>query len=233
MCGRYAVYSNPKEVAKIFAIKQSFNLEMSYNVAPTENVSVICALPDGERVILSMRWGLVPGWQDSPNLASALINGRIETLDSKPSFKQAALRRRCLIIADGFYEWRFIDQKRRQPYFIHRNDNQPFGLAGIWEKWVGEGTSLDSCCIITLDANEHLSPLHNRMPAIVKSVDYETWLDPKNQNWDHVKKLLTDEPHNDLIFHEVSTKVNSAKYKDEDCIKPVYTNKSGSNETDW
>lgn len=221
MCGRYALYSSSKQIAKVFAIKQTFNLDVSYNVAPTENISVICELPGGERVVVSMRWGLIPSWQNPPNLSSALINARIETLDIKPSFKESARKRRCLIIADGFYEWRNTGLKLRQPYFIHRNDGQPFAMAGIWEKWIGEGMIIDSCCIITLDANELLLPLHNRMPAILKPENYDAWLDSKNQNWEELKKFLTNEPHNNLIFHEVSTKVNSAKYKNEDCITPI------------
>lgn len=221
MCGRYAIYSDQKKIANIFAIRQSFDLETSYNVAPTENVSVICELLDGEKVIVSMRWGLIPNWQNQPNLSSALVNARFETLSTKPSFKQAARKRRCLIIADGFYEWRHTDHKIRQPYFIHRKDGEPFAMAGLWEKWIGDGKSIDSCCIITIDANEDLKPLHDRMPAIIKPNDYDLWLNPKNHKWDELSKLITIEPHNDLIFYEVSTKVNSAKFKDEDCIKPL------------
>lgn len=220
MCGRYAVYSNSAELAKIFAIKQSSNFEISYNVAPTEEVAVICRSLDGERVLSVMRWGLIPAWQNPPNLSSALINARIETIDSKPSFKRSVKHRRCLIIADGFYEWTH-KPKGKQPYFVHRKDCKPFAMAGIWDKWVGETDTIDSCCIITIEANALLSPLHNRMPAIVKTEDYDKWLDGNNQNWEQLKLLLTEEPHQELEYYPVSTKVNSAKYKNSDCIERI------------
>lgn len=221
MCGRYALYSNPQKIAKMFCIKQFLTLELSYNVAPTENISVVCELINSERVIVSMRWGLIPRWQNPPNLASALINARVETISSKPSFNEAARKRRCLIIADGFYEWRHTDQNVRQPYFVHRKDGEPFAMAGIWEKWVGENRSIDSCCIITLAANDLLMPLHNRMPAIIKPEEFAMWLDPADQRWDKMAKLITNDPHNDLTYYEVSTKVNSAKYKNVDCVKAI------------
>lgn len=218
MCGRYAIYSNKQQIADIFAIKQPFNLETSYNVAPTENVSVICHIKNA-RTILTMRWGLLPPWVKHPKQTAPLINARVETLADKASFRQAANTRRCLIIANGFYEWK-KEPNKRIPFYVSRKDQNPFAMAGIWETWSDINSNISSCCIITAAPINSLSQLHDRMPVIIDARHYDDWLNPDN-DWQHVVRLIDNEEfQNDFTYHMVSNKVNQAKYKGADCIEP-------------
>lgn len=218
MCGRFALYSNPKEIAKIFGVEVNDPLLVSYNIAPTQLVPVVCGLPERKRALVSMRWGLVPAWSKAEKKTS-LINARFETLESKASFRAAAHRRRCLIIASGFYEW--SHQGPKQPYYISPEDHRPIGLAGIWERWVGEQQTLVSCCIITVEANALIAPLHNRMPAIIRPTDFAKWLDPTNENWKEIEKLVVNEENSKLNIYPVTAKMNRVIYNNPDCITPI------------
>lgn len=144
-----------------------------------------------------MRWGLIPHGLILKK--ALLINARIETIDTKLSFRESIKCKRCLILANSFYEWRKLGLTK-QPYYIYQNNGQPFALTGIWATGQAEKQVIKSCCIITLPINDHLQALHNRMPAMIKNEDYESWLDPKNNKWDNIKKLITDEPHKHLIL---------------------------------
>lgn len=218
MCGRFALYSNPTELAKIFGISQSYSIETSYNIAPTENVTVICQLDLEQRIAVTMRWGLIPPWQNAIKKLAPLINARLETIETKPAFHSAIKFRRCLIIADGFFEWSHSVSGKKQSYFIQLKNKSPFAMAGIWERWVSGDQSIDSCCIITTSANELVHPLHDRTPAIIHSENYSSWLDSKNNNIDQIKKLVSTLAANETDVHPVSTVVNKATYKGDDCV---------------
>lgn len=218
MCGRYALYSNPATIAKMFSIKQtSFNL--SYNVAPTENISVL-VMVDEERFIDTMRWGLIPRWSNDKSAHAPLINARAETIDTKPAFSSAVKSRRCLIIANGFYEWK-EERGIKQPYFIQLKSQPLFAMAGIWEKGISKDESINSCAIITMDAANFLSKFHDRSPALIKPSDYNGWLDSKNQDWQTLKLLLSSFQKDDTEVYPVSTQVNKATYKEETCIRKI------------
>jgi putative SOS response-associated peptidase YedK len=219
MCGRFALYTHLSQIIKIFNLDEAFPFEPSYNIAPSQMISIVCELPDQKRVLSPMRWGLIPSWQKEPKLTSSIINARADTVESKPMFRKAILQRRCLIVADGFYEWQHDGNK--QPYFISMKNHEPFGLAGIWERWVGENKTIDSCSIITVEANKLIAPIHNRMPAIIDPKDYNSWLDVNNTKWDEIKKYL--KPFKDALLetHPVTQKMNSPRYNKPDCIYPV------------
>jgi len=176
MCGRFTVTS-PGDVAAEFGVEVPLELSPRYNVAPTDPVAVIVD-KDGRRAEL-MRWGLVPHWAKDRSIASKMINARAESLDSRPAFRDALSRRRCLIPADGFYEWK-REGKHRTPYYVHLPDRRLFAFAGLWERWKQpDGEWLITFTIITTDANDLVAPIHDRMPLIVDPADYERWLDPE------------------------------------------------------
>lgn len=220
MCGRFSLYSNPQKVAKIFSVNKMFEFEPSYNIAPTQIIPVVCELPDHVRVVLPMRWGLVPSWQKEGQISSAMINARVETINTKPAFRKAILQRRCLIVTDGFYEWK-QGTSPKQPYFIRMKNHNPFGMAGIWERWVGDDKTIDSCAIITLDANKVVERVHNRMPAIISPDEYDNWLNPDITDWDTIHTLLSPYKSNEMEVYPISTMVNNARYNRPDCIEPV------------
>ncbi|MFO0898004.1 MAG: SOS response-associated peptidase [Pirellulales bacterium] len=163
MCGRFTLRQVPHEWVKQLALPI---FSPRYNIAPTQQVLAI-RQREGIREAVELRWGLIPSWADDPKIGNRLINARAETVATKPAFRQAYKRRRCLILADGFYEWQ-KQGKTKQPYFIHRPDDQPFAFAGLWEWWKGNVLEIASCTIITTEANELMRPLHDRMPVILQ-----------------------------------------------------------------
>ena len=168
-----------------------------------------------------LHWGLVPSWADDPKIGNRMINARAETAADKPSFRTAMRRRRCLIVADGFYEWETV-AKRRQPMFIHMRDGRPFAFAGLWESWEGaDHSALESCTILTTSANELVRPIHDRMPAIIAPADYAQWLDPAVQQADAVLPLLHPFPAEEMEAYPVSPRVNSPARDDESCLERV------------
>ncbi len=220
MCGRFALYSSHAKIARQFGLSHVTDLITSYNIAPTEMISVVVMMPDATRRLTNMRWGLIPPWQKEAPVGAPLINARLETVAVKPAFRHAVKAHRCLIITDGFYEWRVVN-KAKQPYFIRERDNEPFAFAGIWESSLIGESRVDTCCIITREAESQLSALHDRMPAIVAPADYNTWLDPARATWDDVKAVLAMPPDIPFTYYPVSSKVNRARYKAHDCITPV------------
>ncbi len=181
----------------------SAHLQPRYNIAPTQQVLTI-RQREGLPEAVELRWGLIPSWADDPMIGNRLINARAETVATKPAFRRAYERRRCLILADGFYEWK-KQGKAKQPYFIHRPDDQPFAFAGLWEWWKGNGLEIASCTIITTEANEMMRPLHGRMPVLLDERDYARWLDVATEADD----LLRPGAEDLLEAYTVSTKVNS------------------------
>src|SRR5579885_2379420 len=189
MCGRYTIYTSPKKFAEYFSATLTFEFGKSYNIAPTTSIPVVIRADD-ERFIVPMRWGLIPSWHKEGRKFSLLNNAKIETVDIKPSFRLPFTRKRCLIIANGFYEW---DQtvKPKQPYYYHLKNDGPIAIAGIWDNWISPEGLLSSCCIITTPANQIVSKVHNRMPGIISPDQYDTWLDPELNNATKLKEIIT------------------------------------------
>ena len=215
MCGRYTLRSRGK--AKFYGVPATELplLAARYNIAPTQDVPVIIERPNGRKVEL-LQWGLVPSWSKD---ASGFINARAETIESKPSFAESFLRRRCLIPADGFYEWE-PRGKWKQPFFFQLKDESPFAFAGIWDRWLGADRSLTSCAIVTTTANELLMTVHDRMPVILAEEAQEKWLaadtDPRE-----LKELLTPFPAFEMKSFPVSSQVNSASVDEPQLVEPV------------
>lgn len=219
MCGRYTVYSSPDDLAKYFSAVQ-YSFTKSYNIAPTSIIPVLIAL-DNERLIVPMRWGLIPSWHKEGQKLTMLNNAKIETVDTKPSFRTPFKRNRCLILANGFYEWDSTT-KPKQPYYFHRQDNKPIALAGIWDRWVSGDKSVDSCWIITEPANNLVSQVHDRMPAIISPDNYDKWLNTDIQNIDLVRKLAKlSDAYNDMISYPVTPNMNRTTYDNFHCIEKL------------
>jgi putative SOS response-associated peptidase YedK len=217
MCGRYVTVSSPALLAERFGVDEirTPSLEPSYNVAPRADVPVI-AERHGERVLDVVRWGLVPSWAKDRSIGDRLINARGETLTTSNAFKRAFERRRCIVPADGFYEWQAIEgQRTKQPWFFRRRDGEPLAFAGLWEIWHdrAEGDDaprLRTCTIITTTPNELLAPIHDRMPAVLAEAAWDAWLDVENHDTESLARLIGPIPAADLEAWTVSTRVNKA-----------------------
>jgi putative SOS response-associated peptidase YedK len=224
MCGRYTLRVSPAELAEIFAVINSFDWSPRYNIAPTQTVAAVRANRDGQgRELALLKWGLIPSWAKDPKIGSSLINARAETVATKPAFRSAFRKKRCLIAVDGFYEWHAVrGQKVKQPYFIAVNDAPAFAFAGLSEHWTSpEGTPVDTCTIITTTANSLMQPIHNRMPVILDPADYDRWLDPARQDPQDVLPLLKPFPADRMHAVPVSTLVNSPRNESPQCVVPL------------
>ncbi len=231
MCGRFTLSQSADAIAKAFQVDEVPEFPPRYNIAPTQPVPVVRmegAQPSRKLVLLY--WGLVPSWANDLKMGVRMINARAETVAEKPSFRTAFKRRRCLIIADGFYEWQKIDGKqandqktkgKKQPFYFQVGDHQPFAFAGIWEHWEGSGEAIESCAILTTEANQVLQPVHERMPVILQPEDYEQWLDPSVQKAESLQPLLRPYPPDTMQRYPVSPQVNSPSFDTPDCIQPV------------
>ena len=208
MCGRFAQSTSSKKLAKEFQVAEVPDMEPRYNIAPTQEILGVYESMNGREVTF-YKWGLVPSWAKDTSIGSRLINARSETLTEKPAFRQAFKQRRCIIPADGFYEWQRTEG-RKQPFFFQMCDESPFGFAGLWERWKGEGGQvINSCTILTTEANEVLQPIHDRMPVILHPDDYELWLDMDMRKLDLAKELLRPFPASEMTAHPVSQSINS------------------------
>ena len=220
MCGRFTLSSPSETVEALFELAETPDLVARYNVAPTQTVaSVLIDAGKSQRVLRMLHWGLVPSWAKDPGIGSRMINARSETVATKPSFRAAFRRRRCLIVADGFYEWKKLE-RGKQPYYIRLADGAPFAFAGLWEHWDGgDGSAVDSCTIITTEPNELTRDIHNRMPVILARDDHATWLDPELTDPDDVQSLLRPYPADHMEAYPVSTRVNRASNDVPECIE--------------
>ncbi|MFP6677912.1 MAG: SOS response-associated peptidase [Pirellulaceae bacterium] len=219
MCGRFTLRTPNRIIAQEFMLGAEPQLLLRFNIAPTQDVAVV-RLFEGERVLTQMRWGLVPFWADDPSIGSRMINARGETIAEKPSFRNAYKKRRCLVVADGFYEWT-KGKNGKQPYFFHLPDHRPFAFAGLWESWDKGGLGpMESCTIVTTHANEQVRPLHHRMPVILEPSGYDGWLANDTPQAD-VADLLVPLPEGRLVIEPVSTRVNSPRNDDEVCTVVV------------
>lgn len=222
MCGRFTLTASGEQVAAAFDLSQVPDISARYNIAPTQPVAtVVLDLEQHERRLQSMRWGLIPSWAKDEKLAARMINARIETVMEKPAFRNAVKQRRCLIVADGFYEWQ-QQGKRKQPYYFHLQNHQLFAFAGLWETWQPpeQAESLLSCTILTTEAAPTVRPIHHRMPAIVPPAVYQAWLDPKTDAGEALS-LLSGELAEHLRAYPVSPTVNTPTRESPECIQPL------------
>lgn len=222
MCGRFVRKSTITVIEDEFDIYEvQWASEPSYNVAPGQDIA--CVIGNGGNRLVKFRWGLVPFWAEDPSIGYRMINARAETLTEKRSFARSFKRHRCLIVADGFYEWRKLAEgKRKIPMYFHLREGRPFGLAGLYENWKDkDGTVLQTCTIITTRPNELMAPIHNRMPAIIAPDKRQVWLDKGVDDPGVLMPLLEPYDATRMDTYEVSRKVNSPKYNEPDCIEPV------------
>ena len=223
MCGRFTLRTPAQEIAALFQVDQVVDLPLRFNIAPTQSVAVVrCQENTTARELAMLHWGLIPAWAKDAKIGNRMINARSETAATKPSFRSAFRRRRCLIPADGFYEWQQTPDGK-QPFYIRLSNDQPFGFAGLWERWDRGDEPIQSCTILTTEANEKLRPLHDRMPVIVKPEDYARWLDPQCQRAEELMPLLCPYADDALVALPVSRVVNSPRNDRPECIQPLST----------
>jgi putative SOS response-associated peptidase YedK len=220
MCGRFVITSPPEALRQIFGYAEQPNFPPRHNIAPTQPIPVVIIENDARHFRL-MRWGLVPAWVKDPRKITLMINARSETVQDKPAFKNAIKRRRCLVPADGYYEWQAAAGGKR-PFFIHRRDGRPFGLAALAETWIGpNGEELDTVAIVTAPASADLAVLHHRVPVTIPPGDFERWLDCRTHDVDDVLALLTGTETGEFAWHEVSTRVNKTANDDAQLVLPI------------
>ncbi len=220
MCGRFTLTTNLGAIAARVGVARFLGEGVArYNIAPTQTVIVVN--DDGTRQLTQMQWGLIPSWAKDPAIGNRMINARAETVATKPAFRVAFRKRRCVIPADGFYEWRPLG-RRKQPVYIALKSREPFGFAGLWESWTApDGGEVKSCTIITTEANEILKPIHHRMPVILTREGESVWLDPTIQDPERLLPLLKPYPPHEMEAYPVSTKVNSPTNDGPECVFPL------------
>jgi putative SOS response-associated peptidase YedK len=219
MCGRFVITSSPQALRQLFGYFEQPNFPSRFNVAPTQPIPVVLDY-DGRHFRL-MRWGLWPSWVKDPRKFTLLINARAETIKEKPAFKNAIRRRRCLVPADGYYEWHTSDGIKR-PYFIHRRDGSPIGFAAVAETWIGpNGEEVDTVAIVTAAASADLAFLHPRVPVTIAPGDFDFWLDCRSDEADSVTPLMKGPAEGEFAWHEISTRVNHVDNDDAQLILPI------------
>ncbi|MGR8979749.1 MAG: SOS response-associated peptidase [Gammaproteobacteria bacterium] len=224
MCGRYALFSKPSTLAEYFETETIPGMEPRYNIAPSQTIPLV-RKENGKRQFALARWGLIPHWAKDIRISYGTINARAETVASKPTFRYAFRHRRCLIPADGYYEWQVNpDSKIKQPWFITLRSREPMAFAGLWERWRSpEGVDVESCSIIVTDANEFTHPIHDRMPVILVPKDWDAWLGTEAKDAETLQMLLKPYPPEDMEAWSVSTKVNSPRNDSMECIEKFMT----------
>jgi len=222
MCGRFTLTASPEDLQAAFP-EFAVPPQMSphYNIAPTQPLAVVAN--DGRHAVDFFLWGLIPSWAKDPAIGNRLINARAETLGEKPSFRNAYQRRRCLILSDGFYEWRKTPgQRAKTPHYIRMKTGQPFAFAGLWEQWFSpDGSEIKSATIITTEPNEMIAQLHNRMPVILPRGQYARWLAPAPRSPGELQPLLVPYPAGEMAHYAVSTLVNNPANDRPECILPA------------
>lgn len=220
MCGRFTLRTPNQIIAEEFMLTSTPQLTFRFNIAPTTDVAVVRGEPAG-RSLTNMRWGLVPFWADDLSIGSRMINARSETVAQKPAFRAAYRYRRCLVVADGYYEWTKVDGGK-QPHYFHLPDDRPFAFAALWESWDKGGAGpLESCTIITTTANEQTRPFHDRMPVILDPQNYDRWLLTPAEEAAQLVDLLVPLEEGRLAIDKVSKLVNNPRNDDENCIVAV------------
>jgi len=222
MCGRFTLRTPAAELVDLFRLLQVPELQPRYNIAPTQPVAAVKAIDSAANELTFLQWGLIPSWAKDPKIGSRMINARGETAASKPSFRAAFKRRRCLIAADGFYEWQKMGGRIKQPVYITMKNEEPFAFAGLWEHWeAADGSAIDSCTIITTAANPLLAEIHDRMPVILPEDAYGRWLDPQQENKDALQPLLKPYPSDEMKMSPISTLVNNPRNDVAECVEAI------------
>lgn len=220
MCGRFVITSAPEALRQLFDYVEQPNFPPRYNVAPTQPIPVVI-VDNGARHFRLMRWGLLPAWVNDPRNFTLLVNARSETVLEKPAFKNAIRRRRCLVPADGYYEWQATGGPK-QPYFIHRADGRPMALAAVAETWLGpNGEELDTVAIVTAAASADLAVLHDRVPVTIAPDDFESWLDCRNDDVEAAIPLMVPPRVGEFAWYAISTRVNRAANDDVQLLLPI------------
>jgi putative SOS response-associated peptidase YedK len=220
MCGRFVRITPIPVIAERFKAKQIFaDLAPSYNIAPSQEIVII--KDEGARQLIQCRWGFIPSWAKDPSIGNKMINARSETVSEKPAFRSAFNKKRCLVIADGFYEWR-TEGKKKFPMYIRLKSGEPFGFAGLYNVWTSpNGKQTSTCTIITTEANEAVKPIHDRMPVILPKDKEDIWIDPTAEDKGILLGILRPYPPEEMEAYEVSTKVNYPNYNTSPNIEPV------------
>jgi putative SOS response-associated peptidase YedK len=221
VCGRFALFASPELLVEYFALTESepSSLAPHYNVTPGQDIAAARIDRDGKRRLVALRWGLVPFWAKDASIGRRLVNARLDSLASKPAFREALTRRRCLIAASGFYEWGEGPHSTRQPFFVRPRRDPLLALAGLWERWRSpDGTTLESCVIVTTEANALLAPIHDRMPLMVARAEHDRWLDPATPP-SALADLAARAPELDAFA--VGKAVNDPRNDDEKLIEPL------------
>jgi len=224
MCGRYSQTQSAEIIAKAFQVDNVPTLEPRYNIAPTQWVSsVLQTSASTNRQFKMLYWGLIPSWAKDSKIGAKLINARAETVAEKPAFRSAFRQRRCLVLADGFYEWQQQEaKKQKQPFYFRLSDEHPFAFAGLWERWEdATGEEIESCTLLTTEPNELMRPIHNRMPVILDPKDYDLWLDPEVKKSELLQPLLRSYPTEEMTAYPVSKAVNKPSNDSTECIERV------------
>lgn len=226
MCGRFTLHTSPEQLAAHFGLDEAPQLADRYNIAPTQPVGIVRLEQNStEREWALVHWGLIPSWTKDPSMGARMINARAETVAEKPSFRAALKRRRCLVPADGFYEWK-REGRSKQPFHIRMRNEEPFAFAGLWEIWTSpDGGELQSCTVITTEPNELMTNIHDRMPVILAAEDYAEWLgngkDADAREVDQLRHLLRPFDAKLMEAYPVSLQVNSPQNEGPACIKPA------------
>jgi putative SOS response-associated peptidase YedK len=220
MCGRFTLGATAATLAAQFDLANVPTWTPRYNIAPTQEVLVVLqSSPQANREARLHRWGLIPPWAKDPSIGNRMINARAETVATKPAFRRAFKERRCLLLADGLYEWQ-RQERRKQPFYIRLRDGRPFAFAGLWEHWEGsEGMAIQSCTILTTTSNEVVGRIHDRMPVILSPTDYDRWLDPSIQEPAVLQTLLRPYPADEMTAYPVSTRVNDPANDSPECVE--------------
>jgi putative SOS response-associated peptidase YedK len=228
MCGRFTLTDPNQDLAVQFNLPEIPDMQPRYNIAPTQPVAAVRVAPAVKstdaapvRELTLLHWGLIPFWAKDPKIGSRMINARSETVAEKPAFRAAFRRRRCLVVADGFYEWQKLE-RGKQPFYVRLHNGQPFAFAGLWEQWKGpEDLLIESCTLLTTEPNDLIRPVHNRMPVILHPDDYDLWLDPEVQQADRLQPLLRAYPPGEMEAYPISRFVNHPDNDDARCIEPL------------
>jgi putative SOS response-associated peptidase YedK len=221
MCGRYTLQTPSPALADLFQLPLFPDQPPRYNIAPTQPVAIVRRASSGDgREAALLRWGLIPGWANDPTIGNRLINARAETVAEKPSFRSAFAQRRCLVPADGFYEWQ-TQKGKKQPFYFRLRSGGPFAFAGLWERWAGEEEIIESCSLLTTEANELVRPVHERMPVVLAVVEHERWLDPQPQPPGSLQALLRPYPAAEMVADPVGFRVNNPRNDDPTCVTPA------------
>lgn len=239
MCARYTLRTSSATIRSLFELDEVHELEARYNIAPTQDIPVVTQSREGDRKLRMLRWGLVPTWAKSPSAGATQINARAESLRDRPAYRMLFERRRCLIPADGFFEWKSLPAEaeqgslfglaspkagkpRKQPYLFTMKDDSLFAFAGIWDRWSDrDGKILDSCCLITTVPNALLSPIHDRMPVIIAREDYKLWLNRHATNAPDLMHLLLPYPESEMKGTPVNSVVGNSRIDSPECVQPV------------